>query len=61
MNVLLALNIYAYMILDCGFEEYFLPDTPETRFENETQRNLLDAATIHGPWHGTGGENSDRT
>ena len=41
---------------DCRFEEYFLPDTLETMFGDETLRNFLDASTVHGPWHGTGGE-----
>ena len=43
-------------MLDCRFEEYFLPDTLETTFGDETLWNLLDAFTAHGPWHGTGGE-----
>ena len=43
------------------FEEYFLPDTPETTFGDETLRNLLDAFTVHGQWHGTGGEHIERT
>ena len=29
------------MMLDCRFEEYFLPDTPATTFRDETLRNLL--------------------
>ena len=44
---------------DCRFEEYFLPDTPETMFGDEALQNLLDAFTVHGPWHGTGGELAD--
>ena len=44
---------------DCRFEEYFLPDTPESTFE--TLRNLLDAFTVHGQWHGTGSEHIERT
>ena len=33
---------------------WFLPDTPETTFMNETLRNL-DAFTVQGPtWHGLG-------
>ena len=46
---------------DCLFEEYFLPDTLETRFGDETLRNLLDTSTVHGPWHGTGGEHIEKT
>ena len=46
---------------DCRFEEYILPDTPETTFGDETLRNLLDAFTVHGQWHGTGGEHMERT
>ena len=46
---------------DCRFEEYILPDTPETTFGDETLRNLLDAFTVHDPWHGTGGEHIKRT
>ena len=45
----------------CRFEEYFLPDTPETTFGDETLRNLLDAFTVHGPWRGTGGEHIEMT
>ena len=45
----------------CRFEDYFLPDTPETRFGDETLRNLLDAFTVHGQWHGTSGEHIERT
>ena len=43
---------------DSRFEEYFLCDTPETTFGDETLWNFLDAFTVHGPWHssGTGGE-----
>ena len=41
---------------DCRFEEYFVPDTPETTFGDEMLRNFLDAFIFHGPWHGTGGE-----
>ena len=33
---------------------YFLPDTTETTFMNETPLNLLDTFIVHGPpWHGT--------
>ena len=46
---------------DCRFEEYFQPDTPETTFGDETLRNLPDAFTVHGQWHGTGGEHIERT
>ena len=46
---------------DCRFEEYFLPDTPETTFGDETLRNLLDVFTVHGQWHGIGGEHIERT
>ena len=45
----------------CRFEEYFLPDTPETTFGDETLRKLLDEITAHGPQHGTGGEHIERT
>ena len=44
----------------CRFEEYFLPDTPETTFGHETLRNLLDTFTVHGQWHGTGGEHIEK-
>ena len=44
---------------DCRFEEYFLPDTPETTFGDETLRNLLDVFTVHGQWHGIGGKRTD--
>ena len=46
---------------DCHFEEYFLPDTPETTFGDEMLRNLLYAFTVQGQWQGTGGEQIDRT
>ena len=48
-------------MLDCRFEEYFLPDTPETTFEDERLQNLVDVFTVHGPWQGTGGEHIERT
>ena len=35
---------------DCRFEEYFLPDTPETTFEDQTLRNLQDAFLVRGPY-----------
>ena len=44
------------MMWDCRFEEYFLPDTLESTFGDEKLRNLLEAFTVHGQWHGTGGE-----
>ena len=46
---------------DCRFEEYFLPDTQQTTFGDETLLNLLDVFTVHGQWHGTGGERIERT
>ena len=46
---------------DCRFEEYFLPDSPETTFGDETLRNRLDAFTVHGQWHGTGVEHIEMT
>ena len=33
---------------------YILSNTPETMFGGKTLRNLLDAFTVHGPWHGLG-------
>ena len=35
------------MTPDCRFEEYFLPDTPETTFGDEILRNLLDTFTAN--------------
>ena len=49
------------MMSDFPFEEYLLPDTLETTFGDETLRDLLDAFTDHGPWHGIGGEHIERT
>ena len=41
---------------DCRFEEYFLPDTLDITFGDDTIRNLLDAFKVHGPWQGISGE-----
>ena len=46
---------------DCRFEQYFLHDTPETTFGDETLWNLLDVFTVHGQWHGNVGEHIERT
>ena len=55
--------MYAFMKYDAGLSLWrvFLPDAPETTFEDETLRNLLDAFTVHDQWHDTGGEHIERT
>ena len=68
MKVVLAINMYAFMKYDARLSpwrvfsaRYSRDHVRETTFGDEMLQNLLNTFTVHGLWHSTGGEHTDRT